>query len=164
MTKSLHRLAIAGAVLFILAVAANAIWQFEKTLKTGLLVTIELAPVDPRSIMQGDYMALAFAIDRVLTDDATHYKYAWLNIDADQLTSLHSLSNNLTAEPNVIAVLLRQHNGRPSIGPNGFFFAEGTGAIYEQARYGQFRIDAHGKALLVSLLDENLQLLAGNKR
>ncbi|MBU1308919.1 MAG: GDYXXLXY domain-containing protein, partial [Gammaproteobacteria bacterium] len=60
MSPRLTQLAIGVAVLLILAASALTIWRFEHTLTTGQTVLIELAPVDPRSIMQGDYMALAF--------------------------------------------------------------------------------------------------------
>lgn len=164
MTLTLHRLAIAAAVLLVLATAGVAIAQFEHTLKTGHVVNIALAPLDPRSIMQGDYMALAYAIDRELPEDAAQYKYAWLSVDTKQRAALHSLSNSLPQEPKLVAVLLRRRDRIVSVGPNAFFFAEGTGALYEQAPYGRLRVDASGKALLVSLLDENLQLLGENNR
>jgi uncharacterized membrane-anchored protein len=164
MTAKLNRLLVIAAVLLILATAGFSVYQFEQTLKTGRLVNIELAPVDPRSIMQGDYMALAFALDRVLPDDARHYSYAWLQVDDKQRASLHRLSDTLPTEPELVAVLLRQRDGNISIGPNAFFFTEGSGELYEPARYGQFRIDANGKALLTGLLDENLNLLGENER
>lgn len=164
MNSALQRRAIAVAILFILATAGFTIWQYEHTLKTGRVVNIALAPLDPRSIMQGDYMELAYVIDRELPEDAAHYKYAWLSVDAEQLARLHSLSNQLPQQPDLVAVLLRQRDGIISIGPNAFFFAEGTAALYEQAPFGQLRIDASGKALLTGLLDENLQLLGQNNR
>jgi len=164
MTLKRYSLAIAAAVLLILAAAAVTIYQFEQTLKTGRLVNIELAPVDPRSIMQGDYMALTFAIDRELKDDARQYKYAWIKVNNKQLASLHSLSNQLPQQESIVGLLLRQRDGISSVGPNAFFFAEGTAALYEQARYGQFRIDTSGKALLTGLLDKDLQLLGHNER
>lgn len=164
MNNTLQRRAIAAALLLIVATAGFVIWQFEQTLKAGRVVNIALAPLDPRSIMQGDYMALAYVIDRELPEDATHYKYAWLNIDAKQRASLHSLSNNLPQDPQLIAILLRQRDSIVSVGPNAFFFTEGTAALYEQAPYGQLRVDASGKALLTGLLNENLQLLGENNR
>ena len=33
-----------------------SVYQKEQTLKEGQLVLLQLAPVDPRSLMQGDYM------------------------------------------------------------------------------------------------------------
>jgi uncharacterized membrane-anchored protein len=164
MTAKLQRLAIIATVVLILAAAASAIWQFEQTLASGRIVNIELAPVDPRSIMQGDYMALAFAIDRSLPDDAAAYTYAWLKIDAQQRASLHSLAHNLPQQPDLVGILLRQRHGMVSIGPNAFFFTEGTATAYEAARYGQFRVDSNGKALLTALLDVELTLLGDNKR
>lgn len=164
MTQRLQRFAIASAIALILIAASYTIWQFERTLADGQIVNIELAPVDPRSLMQGDYMALAFAIDRDLPDDAEQYKYAWLSLDNQQRASLHSVANELPTAPALVAVLLRQRDGIVSIGPNAFFFAEGTADVYEQARYGQFRIAGNGKALLTVMLDTELNLLGDNLR
>ena len=164
MSITLQRRAIAADLLLILAAAGFAIWQFEQTLRTGRVVNIALAPLDPRSIMQGDYMALAFAIDRELPDDAAQYSYAWLSFSEQGIASLHSLSNDLPSQDAVIGLLLRQRDGIVSVGPNGFFFAEGSAAVYEAARYGLFKVDSSGKALLTALLDENLQLLGENAR
>ncbi|QBL08508.1 hypothetical protein E0Z06_02750 [Rheinheimera sp. D18] len=164
MTQRLQRFAIASAIALILIVTSYTIWQFERTLADGQIVNIELAPVDPRSLMQGDYMALAFAIDRDLPDDAAQYKFAWLSLDNQQRASLHSVANDLPTDPALVAVLLRQRDNIISIGPNAFFFAEGTADVYEQARYGQFRIAGNGKALLTVMLDAELNLLGDNLR
>ena len=37
-----------------------SVYQKEQTLKEGQLVLLQLAPVDPRSLMQGDYMRLSY--------------------------------------------------------------------------------------------------------
>ena len=164
MTARIRQLAIAAAVLLILAVSALTIWRFEQILASGQTLILELAPVDPRSIMQGDYMALAYAIDRELPDDAGKFKYVWFSLSDQGIANLHSLSNDLPQQQGLIGVLLRQRDGIYSVGPNGFFFAEGTAAAYEAARYGQFKVDSNGKALLTALLDEELQLLGENLR
>lgn len=164
MSRRLTQLAIAAAVLLILSASALTIWRFEQTLATGQTVILELAPVDPRSIMQGDYMALAYAIDRELPDDAAQLSYVWLTTADNAPASLHSLSTQLPQQQGMVGLLLRQRDGIYSVGPNGFFFAEGTAAVYEAARFGQFKVDSSGKALLTALLDENLQLLGENIR
>jgi uncharacterized membrane-anchored protein len=51
-----------GGLLLALAVANHGIVQRERILSDGRIVLLELAPVDPRSMMQGDYMALRFAV------------------------------------------------------------------------------------------------------
>lgn len=50
-----------GGLLLALAVANHGIVQRERILSDGRVLLLELAPVDPRSLMQGDYMALRFA-------------------------------------------------------------------------------------------------------
>ncbi|MBZ9611301.1 GDYXXLXY domain-containing protein [Rheinheimera maricola] len=164
MSSRLTQLAIAAAMLLILVVSALTVWRFEHTLATGQTLILQLAPVDPRSIMQGDYMALAYAIDLELPDDAAQFSYAWLNVAVNEAASLHSLSNQLPQQDGTVGLLLRQRDGIYSVGPNAFFFTEGSAAVYEQARYGQFKVDGSGKALLTGLLDENLQLLGENAR
>ena len=51
-----------GGLLAALAVANQGIFQRERILADGRIVLLELEPVDPRSLMQGDYMALRFAV------------------------------------------------------------------------------------------------------
>ena len=48
--------------LLVLGIANFAIWQKEDVLANGRTILLELAPVDPRSLMQGDYMALRFRL------------------------------------------------------------------------------------------------------
>ncbi len=64
----------------------------------------------------------------------------------------------------MISMRIRQGERGASIGPNAFFFEEGTAAIYEQARWGGFRVASDGTALLAGLYDEKLQLLGSNRR
>ncbi|MCL1480922.1 MAG: GDYXXLXY domain-containing protein [Marinobacter sp.] len=50
------------ALLVALAMVNLSVFQKEQQLAHGKVVYLDLAPVDPRSLMQGDYMALSFAI------------------------------------------------------------------------------------------------------
>src|SRR5262252_2186712 len=51
-----------AACVAVLALINFSIAAKERHLETGRVVYLELAPVDPRSLMQGDYMALRFRI------------------------------------------------------------------------------------------------------
>ncbi|MDX3772508.1 GDYXXLXY domain-containing protein [Chromatiaceae bacterium AAb-1] len=157
LTPRQRTLAVLGATLLVLLAALWSINRNERILSNGTELLAELAPVDPRSMMQGDYMALAFALDLTLPQDASDYKYVWLTRDQHNVAQFHSVSNRLPDTTGIIAVVLRQRDGMFSIGPNAFFFAEGTGHIYEQARYGEFRVDNNGNALLKQLRDDKLQ-------
>ena len=56
-----HRRVLLLVVVTVVALLTMVNWriaQFEQLLQDGKVVRFALAPVDPRSIMQGDYMAL----------------------------------------------------------------------------------------------------------
>ncbi|MBP6019655.1 MAG: GDYXXLXY domain-containing protein [Burkholderiaceae bacterium] len=53
---------VLAGLLLMLVVVNNGIYQREQILSSGSTVVLELAPVDPRSLMQGDYMALRFDV------------------------------------------------------------------------------------------------------
>ena len=56
------RIGIVAAVALVLIAVNLSIVAKERIKTGGEPIFLELAPVDPRSLMQGDYMALRFAI------------------------------------------------------------------------------------------------------
>ena len=58
--KKQSRILIITNLLLLLGYLNWSIYQKEQTLRDGQLVLFELAPVDPRSLMQGDYMSLRY--------------------------------------------------------------------------------------------------------
>lgn len=144
-----------------LALATVSIVRSERLLARGEPMLLRLAPVDPRSLMQGDYMALNFAIAQPIVeamDDAR---------DRDTRVAVVTLDDNGEAG------FVRLHRGealsegqrllrfqvRPSrwgaqriqVSTDAYFFEEGQGERYAKARFGEFRVDADGDALLVGL-------------
>ena len=63
----MRRIVAVVAGLVVLVVVNWSIYDREQLLAEGRVVLLPLAPVDPRSLMQGDYMALRFAV----ADDAS---------------------------------------------------------------------------------------------
>ncbi|GHU12428.1 membrane protein [Betaproteobacteria bacterium] len=159
MKRPLLLLTLAAA--FAIVPALWAVWDHERTLAEGEIVLLELAPVDPRSLMQGDYMALRFAIDRNLDDEAD---YAWLTLDPERRASLQQTSPALPPPQGVLAMRIRKYQGHPTIGPNAFFFQEGTSERFDAAKWGEFRVAPNGKALLTHLRNEKLERLGENLR
>lgn len=159
------RMAIMATWLLIVAVTGYTVSGFERTLKDGQLVLLELAPVDPRSLMQGDYMALRFAVDAQLPDPRQGAAaYAYLHLGAQGRAVLAGSGAEPASEPGVVSMRIRRSKWGASIGPNAFFFQEGTAAVHEQARWGGFRVASDGTALLTGLYDEDFQLLGSNQR
>ena len=55
---------IFGGLLLVIVVLVGLVVGKERVLARGTPVLLELAPVDPRSLMQGDYMVLDYAVSR----------------------------------------------------------------------------------------------------
>jgi uncharacterized membrane-anchored protein len=128
--------------------------QKESLLATGKPVLLELAPVDPRSLMQGDYMVLNYAIsrDREWNPGWPHDGRLVLSLDMQgvgQFVRLHEPSIPLA--PDEFLLRYRVRNGRVRLGAEAFFFQEGQARHYESARYGELRVAPNGTSVLVGL-------------
>jgi uncharacterized membrane-anchored protein/uncharacterized membrane protein len=164
---------IAAGLLLVLAVVNGGIWQREKLLSTGHVVRLQLAPVDPRSLMQGDYMQLNFAAveavrkmqgelpptDGVLPTPTTD---AYLIMTEDTQGVAQPLRLQPLPQPHAEKEIALRYRLRPEgvrIVTNAYFFPEGSAPHYAQARYGEFRVGDDGTGLLVRLLDQDLKPL-----
>ncbi|MFQ1892248.1 GDYXXLXY domain-containing protein [Aeromonas veronii] len=149
--------------LAILAGINATVWRYEHAMSSGEVVLLRLAPVDPRSLMQGDYMRLNYEIARELTSRdarATQNKGSdtlVIRLDVHQVATLvaDGKPDRLASDERLLQV--HQSERQWQIGPDAYFFEEGTGEQYEAARYGEFRLQADGKTLLVGLRDEAYQ-------
>ncbi len=156
---------LAGLVL-VLAVVNGRILQTERQLREGELVYLQLAPVDPRSLMQGDYMALNFALANAIRRaehsgsqvgrDANNGRVI-VRLDAQGVARFVALDDGRELAAGQRTLRYRQRKGRVRFATDAYFFQEGTGARYEAARYGAFRVNQAGAMLLVGLHDEQLQ-------
>jgi uncharacterized membrane-anchored protein len=151
---TLTRAVIAAGAMLVLAAVNYAIYSKERVIREGELVFLELAPVDPRSLMQGDYMALRFAIAGGI-DPARSERAVPVELDERRVAT--------RAEPDASAPLLiryRVRNGQIWLGTNAYFFEEGTAPRYTGARFGEFRVDRRsGEAVLVGLRNDALERL-----
>lgn len=150
-------IAIAAGVL-LLAAANWTVAEREQQLADGRIVLLELAPVDPRSLMQGDYMALRFWAAPIA--DAAADGYAVAVVDERQVARVARQQDTAAPlAPGEIALRYRVRGGETRFATNAFFFQEGDAALYEAARYGEFRVDAGGDLLLTGLRGPDLQPL-----
>jgi uncharacterized membrane-anchored protein len=171
MKRFMQRSGLVAAWLLVVVVMLLAVQGHERTLNEGQLVLLRLAPVDPRSLMQGDYMALRFTADSDLAqhiEDILEFadapSYAYLAVDNEGRATLDAVGGEPKAAPGRISMRIRSTDGEPSVGPNAFFFQEGTGELYETAQWGGFRVAPDGTALLVSLHDATLQRVGIQRR
>ncbi|MCM1129015.1 MAG: GDYXXLXY domain-containing protein [Alistipes senegalensis] len=149
-----------------LAFFSFSVHQKETLLANGQHVILAMRPLDPRSLMQGDYMTLSFDIENAIN----RKRYA----QPEENPSLHHTEGTVIAAPdkNGVFHFVRFDNGNPlqkqeirliyrlkkkgaQIGPGSFFFQEGQGKVFENARFAELRVNEAGETLLACLLDEN---------
>ena len=128
---------------------------------------LELRPADPRSLMQGDYMRLAYEADRQV---AAGQNPAWAIVATDSrgrgsVLSLQQKLPDLSADPELglLAIPVQKIGTRALIQPRSFFFQEGLAPQFDQARYAVFKYRSASDALLFGLADANRQLIASKK-
>lgn len=169
-------------VLIALLIGANKlIYKYEDILANGQSIILKLAPVDPRSLMQGDYMELNYEI----------LNEVWKTAYQTDFYGVKSKEFNIGLAHNQIYALLKQNKQgiaqlcgleidiptdfkdcdeqiylpikisdrfNTRLPTHSYFFEEGKGAYYAQAAYGEYKFK-EGKALLLRLLDEKLNPL-----
>jgi uncharacterized membrane-anchored protein len=140
------------------------IWGKEQIIRHGETVLVKLAPLDPRSIMQGDYMRLRFDLPRPNASET---------IAATRVDPRIWVAKVRPSSPSTPPGLLRFERGHTgsglaaderlvrlkpsgheySLGTNAYYFPEGQAAKFERAGYGVFKLNAQGDAILVALAD-----------
>ena len=149
----------------VLAALNYGIYAKEQIKARGETLLLELAPVDPRSLMQGDYMWLGYKIARAAPIEslAAGQKRGYLVLRADhnkvarfvrfysgedlasdeKLMRFHVLSA-YSLEKRVLRIV-----------PDSFLFQEGHAAYYQNARYGVFKFAGANEYLLTGLAAED---------
>lgn len=175
-------LAIVGLIVVLVGVNLG-IKKYETHLATAEKVLLQLAPVDPRSLMQGDYMALNYAISEQIM--AAIEQQLATTEDQQQIESLYNLSqdglvvikkdaqgvgqfvrlvspseeNQLSLAKEELLLAYRLRQGQVKIATNAFFFQEGQAAAFEQAKYGLFRVNDKGEPLLTDMVNSDFEVI-----
>lgn len=147
-------LLVVGAVNLLIA-------EKERLLARGTPMLLELAPVDPRSLIQGDYMRLDYAIARQGRDPNAWPRDGHLvvTVDADDVARFVRRDDGtpLARGEHLLAYRVRGDDLR--VGTDAFYFQEGHADRYAAARYGELRVDDSGTSVLVGLRDAARQPL-----
>ena len=172
---------LVGVFLIALLGAVNyKVQQFEDVLATGKPVVLKIAPADPRSLMQGDYMVLNYAILSELqqsqfssesneSNETTGIDelspsgkkaYILVHLDKNHVATLCEAQSEIPTDfkhctPNVY-LPIRYKGWSPELPSQDYFFAEGKGEYYAQAEYAEYRFK-DGILLLARLLDKDLK-------
>ncbi|WP_350432638.1 GDYXXLXY domain-containing protein [Shewanella sp. H8] len=153
------------AALVILALINYKIFKQEQLLANGEIILFELAPVDPRSLMQGDYMALNYDIARVVSQSVNQHSSTQNNhdglfivtLDQHRVAQFDGLYNGDALTPTQQLIQYRVRDGRIKLASNAFFFQEGRAEDFEQSKYGEFRVNQAGQLLLSNMIDKDFK-------
>ncbi|MND44422.1 hypothetical protein D3C80_352570 [compost metagenome] len=160
-------LAIATTLFFVGLIVKNE-WHLDHSKS----IFIELKPVDPRSILQGDYMALAYELNLQTPKPLAENEIlnqrifnrpsipAKLILDSQNrvVRTVLDINNSFAGQR---LVLKNPENRFQALYPasRSFLFAEGLAQCYEKAKYAEFKINQEGEAILFDLRGEQLQPL-----
>ncbi|WP_201587438.1 GDYXXLXY domain-containing protein [Psychrobacter jeotgali] len=162
-------IALLGLLLVIAVMTVN-VAKYETHLATGETVLLALAPVDPRGFIQGDYMALRYALEdevfAALNKDPGSYPinsegYIIIVLDDNSIGQFVALADDKpdTLAINQMALYYRIRNGSMRLATNAFFFQEGQAEAFEAAEYGRFRVNDKGEPLLTAMVDGNFIMI-----
>lgn len=172
---------VASLALFLLFFAW-AVRGKEALLANGETMVLSLRPLDPRSLMQGDYMILSFAVeDEISRMLGTGWKYsarapelsvkgtARMKRDKNGVFHVECLdgiagqsqsgdNTEGTVDSAGFWPLTYRIRGRGiQICSGSFLFQEGHGTAYDEARFAELRVDADGTCIITHLLDKNME-------
>lgn len=162
----LLRIIIATAGLALVLGTVNlSIREKQEVLANGQRVLLELRPVDPRSLMQGDYMRLSYgetsAPGAEITDQMPPQGTVILKLDENEVATFSRIDDGTALQEGEIRMQykLRLERGFVRYGAESFFFQEGHAKLYEEAKYGVLRVDEEGASVLVGLAGEDRKLI-----
>lgn len=136
------------------------ICQKEKIKMNGETVFLKLAPVDPRSLMQGDYMQLGYAIAQNHSDLPEKKRgYIVLGLDDNKIGTFRRFYEGEALAPDEKLIRYQMQYGRIQIVPDSFMFQEGQAKFYSIAEYGVFKFDGSSNYILVGLADSSRQII-----
>ncbi|MFT7776672.1 GDYXXLXY domain-containing protein [Roseateles sp.] len=155
------RIGAAASLVAVLAVVNAGIAQKEALIADGQPIFVPLAPVDPRSLMQGDFMRLNFALPGEVPAQAggllaVRRPHVVASLDERRIARLLRLHDGSPLAPGELLIELTPKGGRWTVVTDAWFFQEGEARRWSAARFGEFRVKPDGQALLVGLRNEAL--------
>ncbi|WP_089134999.1 MULTISPECIES: GDYXXLXY domain-containing protein [Geobacillus] len=155
-----------GVSFFVLLVVAvqfvfvgYTIWQKERLLRYGDVVKLELEPVDPRSVLQGDYIQLRYDISTIRSLDGSGKVKVALRKGPDgvhRFAGVYAVNGEkwpgFTRQQGDILINGTFYGTQVVYGIESYFVPEKTGIKrQEDARFAYVRVSQHGDALLEAI-------------
>ncbi|MCA0988362.1 GDYXXLXY domain-containing protein [Guptibacillus algicola] len=165
-TPSFVKIKMKPLLLIVVMMAAFLTYQgvqSEWTVRNGTEIKLKLAPIDPRSMLQGDYVRLSYDISNL--DNASTERQEKINVvlrknnegyfEYSGFYKVNGEWNNSykPASSDVLINGVLSGDGSVQYGIETFFIPEGTGNDYETMNYAFVRVGSNGNAILTELVE-----------
>ena len=144
-------------LLLLMIVFGYSVIKEEKNLKKATFY-IKTVPVDPRSLIQGDYMVLNYDIAESARMEIGNIRKGYIRIKINDLKIAEFIridEEYLPPSNNEISIQFQKNGSNIDIGVNSYLFQEGTGNKFQKAQYAEVIELKNGKLRLRNLLDKN---------
>ncbi|BBA52411.1 GDYXXLXY domain-containing protein [uncultured Fusobacterium sp.] len=151
-------LVVLNLILLIVAFGHSVIRE-ENNLKKNTFY-IKTSPIDPRSLIQGDYMILNYNITDSARKEAENIRKGYIRIRINDLKIAEFIridKEYLLPSNNEISIYFQKIDFNIDIGVNSYLFQEGTGNKFQKAEYAEVIELKNGKLRLKCLLDKDFK-------
>ena len=183
MSNSIKKILLIINIVILFVVTGFSANKEESYKKLDSYFYLELTPVDPRSLLQGDYMTLNYDI----TDKASDFiynnrtyiydgenenevdeirelrkladakrAYIAVRLDENRVAKFVKITKEKTDEKDLLFIAYKTDGFNVDINVNSYLFQEGTGDKYENARYSKFVL-VNNKLRLIDLRDKDFK-------
>ena len=129
----------------------------ERIIENGDALLLRLAPRDPRSLLQGDYLALRYAISNKVAQAAKVAQMTdgriIVELAQDGEASFVGLYEKQPLTQTQRLLRFRKRGDSVRLASDTYFFEEGQWETYAGARFGELRVSEDGNAVLTGLRD-----------
>ncbi|MBB3065293.1 MULTISPECIES: GDYXXLXY domain-containing protein [Limibacillus] len=163
--RALDILGVLAGLVLVLGLANWNILAKQSIVETGQKVLLPLQPVDPRSLIQGDYMRLDYSPDLhargEIPKGSPRKGTAIMLLDSDGVARFQRFDDESPLAPSEVRLRYKlvTDAGRMRYGAESFFFQEGQRQAYQVARFGVLHVASDGTSVLIGLADENRALI-----
>ena len=183
MSNKMKKILIVVNIVLLFVITGFSAQKEESYKKLDSYFYLELRPVDPRSLLQGDYMTLNYDI----TDKASDFiynnrtyiydgeneneveeirelrkladakrAYIAVRLDKNKVAKFVKITKEKTDEKDLLFIAYKTDGFNVNINANSYLFQEGTGDKYENARYSKVVL-VDNKLRLIDLRDKDFK-------
>lgn len=146
------------------AILGVQVGKSETLLAKGTLIKLELAPVDPRSLLQGDYLTLRYNVSSIPVKDAEWNQLVIVGL-VEKGDGIYDYSGHYVVGKEVPEEIRQKADvwmtgrfkGYDNIeyGIENYFVPEGTGLeLQEKIKFAHVKVAANGDSMLVDVTEE----------